>query len=161
MKEVMLSTHIKDKSGFNEGKDIYLSVFGIETLGYFKAKDNEKSAYHINGDPDDKDVKNYDDKLKKAIATDPDTVVEFFKTLANNLYDTLEDKMGRTDYSSAFTVYNDKQMDIELKQYDSKITTEQKKLNDYIDRWYAKFSQMEVALSKINSKESSISSLFG
>ena len=69
--------------------------------------------------------------------------------------------MGRTDYSSAFTVYNDKQMDIELKQYDSKITTEQKKLNDYIDRWYAKFSQMEVALSKINSKESSISSLFG
>ena len=69
--------------------------------------------------------------------------------------------MARTDYSSAFTIYNDKQMDIELKSYDSKIAKEQDKLNDYIDRWYKKFSQMEVALSKLNSQESSISSLFG
>lgn len=161
LKEVMLQTHISGRDGINEGKDIYLSAFGIETLGYFKAKDNEKNAYHINGDPDDSNVKNYEDKLKKAIATDPDTVIEFFKELSNNLYDTLEDKMARSDYSSPYTVYNDKQMAIELKEYDSKISTEQKKLNDYIDRWYAKFSQMEVALSKLNSQQSSISSLFG
>ena len=63
--------------------------------------------------------------------------------------------MARSDYSSPYTVYNDRQMALELKEYDSKVATEQKKLNDYIDRWYAKFSQMEVALSKI------ISSLFG
>ena len=157
LKEVMLSTSIAGK----DGTTISLSYFGIETLGYFKAKDNEKSAYHINGDPDDTDVKNYEDKLKKAIATEPDTVIEFFKKLANNLYDTLEDKMAKTDYSSPFTVYNDKQMALELKEYDSKIATEQKKLNDYIDRWYEKFSQMEVALGKLNSQQSSISSLFG
>ncbi|MCI9297564.1 MAG: flagellar filament capping protein FliD [Lachnospiraceae bacterium] len=161
LKEVMLQTHIPGREGINDGKDIYLSAFGIETLGYFKAKDNEKNAYHINGDPDDSDVKNYEDKLKKAIATDTDTVVEFFKELANNLYTTLEDKMARSDYSSPYTVYNDRQMALELKEYDSKVATEQKKLNDYIDRWYAKFSQMEVALSKINSQQSSISSLFG
>ncbi len=161
LKNVMLQTHISGRAGFNDGQDIYLSAFGIETLGYFKAKDNEKSAYHINGDPDDSDVKNYEDKLKKAIATDPDTVIEFFKELANNMYDTLEDKMAKSEYSSSYTVYNDKQMATELKEYDSKISTEQKKLNDYIDRWYEKFSQMEVALSKLNSKESSISSLFG
>ena len=162
LKEVMLSTSLS--GGRNEkGEDvtITLAYFGIETLGYFKAKDNEKSAYHINGDPDDTDVKNYEDKLKKAIATEPDTVIEFFKKLANNLYDTLEDKMAKTDYSSSFTVYNDKQMALELKEYDSKIATEQKKLNDYIDRWYEKFSQMEVALGKLNSQQSSISSLFG
>jgi len=161
LKTVMLQTHIPGREGVNDGKDIYLSYFGIETLGYFKSKDNEKNAYHINGDSDDTEVKNYENKLKKAIATDPDTVIEFFKELATNLYNTLEDKMGRTDYSSSFTVYNDKQMATELKEYDSKISTEQKKLNDYIDRWYEKFSQMEVALSKLNSKESSISSLFG
>lgn len=162
LKEVMLSTSLS--GGKNEkGEDITITLayFGIETLGYFKAKDNEKSAYHINGDPDDSDVKNYEDKLKKAIATEPDTVISFFKKLANNLYDTLEDKMAKTDYSSSFTVYNDKQMALELKEYDSKIATEQKKLNDYIDRWYEKFSQMEVALGKLNSQQSSISSLFG
>lgn len=162
MKEVMLSTSLP--GGKNEkGEDITITLayFGIETLGYFKAKDNEKNAYHINGDPDDKDVKSYEDKLKKAIATEPDTVVEFFKKLANNLYDTLEDKMAKTDYSSRYTVYNDVQMAAELKEYDSKIATEQKKLNDYIDRWYEKFSQMEVALGKLNSQQSSISSLFG
>lgn len=161
LKSVMMQTHIPGIEGFNDGKDIYLSSFGIETLGYFKAKDNEKNAYHINGDPDDTAVKNNEDKLKKAIATDPDTVISFFKELANNLYDTLEDKMAKTDYSSSFTVYNDKQMATELKEYDSKIKTEQDKLNDYIDRWYQKFSQMEVALGKLNSQQSSISSLFG
>ncbi len=64
-------------------------------------------------------------------------------------------------YSSAYTVYNDKKMAEELKDYESKIKTEQDKLNDYIDKWYKKFSQMEVALSKLSSQESSISSLFG
>lgn len=161
MKEVMLSTFVSDTNGKNEGKNKYLSYFGIETLGYFKAKDNEKSAYHINGDADDTNVKNAEEKLRKAIANEPDTVIEFFKKLSNDLYDKLTEKMERSDYSSSFTVYNDKQMDTELKKYESKIKTEQDKLNDYIDRWYKKFSQMEVALSKLNSKESSISSLFG
>lgn len=35
------------------GQKMYLSDFGINTLGYFKSKDNEKNAYHIDGDPDD------------------------------------------------------------------------------------------------------------
>lgn len=161
LKEAMLSTFISDTNGKNDGKDKYLSYFGIETLGYFKAKDNEKNAYHINGDADDTSVKNNEDKLRAAIANEPDAVVEFFKKLSNNLYDKLTEKMERTDYSSSFTVYNDKQMETELKNYESKISKEQEKLNDYIDRWYEKFSQMEVALSKLNSKESSISSLFG
>lgn len=161
MKQAMMTTHLQGVEGINDGKDIYLAFFGIETLGYFKAKDNEKSAYHINGDQDDSAVKNNEEKLKKAIASNPDTVVEFFKQLSTNLYNALDEKMGRTDYSSSFTVYNDKLMDTEMKNYESKIKTEQDKLNDYIDRWYEKFSQMEVALSKLNSKESSISSLFG
>lgn len=31
------------------GKTMYLSDFGVETLGYFEAPDNEKNAYHIAG----------------------------------------------------------------------------------------------------------------
>ena len=41
-----------------------LSNFGIETLGYFNAADNEKNAYHIAGDKDDKDTSGQADKLK-------------------------------------------------------------------------------------------------
>ena len=34
------------------GKKMYLSDFGIETLSYFTAAENEKNAYHIDGDAD-------------------------------------------------------------------------------------------------------------
>jgi len=145
------------------GRKLVLSKFGIETLGYFNAKENERNAYHIDGNPDDPITKNNEEKLKAMIAKDPDTVIGFFKQLATNLYEKLDEKMARDDYgySSAYTVYNDKQMAKELKDYDDKIKREQNKLNDYIDRWYEKFSQMEVALSKLNSQQSSISGLFG
>ena len=35
------------------GKGYNLSSFGINTLGYFEAGDNEKGVYHIDGDKDD------------------------------------------------------------------------------------------------------------
>ena len=49
----------------------------------------------------------------------------------------------------------------EYTKYTSKIEKEQKKLNDYIDRWYDKFSAMEVALGKLDSKSSALGGLFG
>ena len=41
-----------------------------------------KSAYHIDGDSDDSNVKNNPDKLKKAIANEPETVIEFLRSSA-------------------------------------------------------------------------------
>ena len=145
----------------SNGEKMYLSNFGIETLSYFTAKDNEKNAYHIDGDSDDAETKSKDDKLKTAIANDPDTVVEFFTKLSKNLYDTLYEKMDATDYSSMYTVYNDKQMKEELKDYEDKISAAQDKLNDYLDKMYDKFSAMEVALAKMQSKSDSLMNLFG
>lgn len=145
------------------GKQMYLSSFGINTLGYFNAADNEKNAYHIDGDKDDPNssVKNADDVLKSMIASDPDTVMSFFTGLANNLHDTLADKMSATSMSSAFTVYNDKQMKEEYSDYTEKIEKQEEKLNALIDKWYSKFSAMETALAKLESKNNSISSIFG
>lgn len=145
------------------GKQMYLSSFGINTLGYFNAADNEKNAYHIDGDKDDPNssVKNADDILKSMIASDPDTVMSFFTGLANNLHDTLADKMSATSMSSAFTVYNDKQMKEEYSDYTEKIEKQEEKLNALIDKWYSKFSAMETALAKLESKNNSISSIFG
>ena len=118
-------------------------------------------AYHIFGDPDDADTKAEKDKLKAAIAENPDEVIEFFTKLAQTMYDKLHDRMGSTDYSSAFTVYNDKEMKKEYESYKTKIEEEQKKMNAYIDNWYSKFSKMETALAKMQSKSTAITGMLG
>ena len=143
------------------GQTIYLSDFGIATLGYFNSADNEKNAYHIDGDPDDPKTKNNDDLLSTLIEKNPDAVMEFFTGLTNTLHDTLADKMSATKMSSAMTVYNDKKMKEDYDDYTDKIKKQEEKLNAYIDKWYAKFSAMETALAKLESKNSALSSLFG
>lgn len=145
------------------GKQMYLSDFGINTLGYFNAAENERNAYHIDGDQDDTNssVKLADDVLKSMIASDPDTVMSFFSSLSQKLYESLTDQMSVTTLSSAFTVYNDKQLASEYEDYTDKIEAQEEKLNNLIDKWYSKFSAMETALAQLESKSSSLSSLLG
>lgn len=144
------------------GKTMYLSDFGINTLGYWNAGDNEKGAYHIDGDPDDANTKKEADTLHKMLSEDPDTVMNFFSGLANNLYNTLSDKMKAVkDTSSAFTVYNDKAMQKEYDNYKEKITKEEDKLNALMDKWYTKFSQMETAMAKLQSKSGALGNMLG
>ena len=143
------------------GKTMYLSDFGINTLGYFKSAENEKHAYHINGDKDDSNVSGETNTLKQMIASDPETVMQFFSSMSTALYDTLTDKMSTSTMSSAFTVYNDKQMKSDYEDYTEKISKQEEKLNDLIDKWYSKFSAMETALAKLESKNSAVSGMFG
>ena len=150
---------LTDSNGNPYGQ-LYLSDFGINTLGYFNAKDNEKGAYHIDGDPDDTSTSGNGDKLKTAIANDPDKVVAFFTQLSKNLYGKLGDMMKKTEYSSSFTLYDDVAMKEEYDDYTSKIKTQEQKITDFEDRYYKKFSAMETALAKLQSKESAVSGLF-
>ena len=76
-----------------DGKKMYLANFGIGTLNYFVAADNERNAYHIDGDPDDENTANNPDKLKSMIANDPDTVVSFFTQLSQKMSDKMFDMM--------------------------------------------------------------------
>lgn len=146
----------------NGGKKHYLSDYGIGTLSYFKAQDNEHHAYHINGDADDEFTSTKEDKLKAAIAEDPEGTANFFATLCKTLYSKLDETMSEsTEYSSIYKVYNDKQLKKDYKDYTTKISDAEDELNDYEDRWYNKFSKMEVALSKLQSQTSSISSMLG
>lgn len=156
MKQVMLQgVQMKD------GSQLYLSEFGIGTLGYFTSKDNEKNAYHIDGDPDDSATMTNADKLKTAIANDSEKVIEFFTTLSKNLYAKLGDLMKKTEYSSSFTLYDDVAMKDEYNDYTTKIKNQEEKITDFEDRYYKKFSAMETALAKLSSKESAISGLLG
>lgn len=146
----------------NGGKKHYLSDYGIGTLSYFEARDNEHHAYHINGDADDEFTSTKEDKLKAAIADDPEGTANFFATLCKSLYSKLDETMSEsTDYSSIYKVYNDKQLKKDYNDYTKKISDAEDELNDYEDRWYNKFSKMEVALSKLQSQTSSISSMLG
>ena len=144
------------------GKTMYLSNFGINTLGYFEAADNEKNAYHIDGDPDDTSTSGNADVLKSLISTDPDTVVSFFSALSKNLYDKMSSLSKSVEgYRSFGNFYDDKKMKSDYDDYKTKISDLEQKLNDYEDKWYSKFSKMETALAKLQSNSSAVTSLLG
>lgn len=144
-----------------DGSRMSLSDFGINTLGYFNAADNEKNAYHIDGDKDDTNTGTNADKLKTMIANSPEKVVEFFSGLAKNLYTEVGDLMKGTEYSSSFTLYDDKSMKSEYDDYKSKITAQEEKITAFEDRYYKKFSKMETAMAKMQSKQNALSGFFG
>lgn len=161
--ESLMSAMTSAMSGAVEvnGKKMYLSNFGIKTLGYLNAPKNQQNAYHIDGDEDDANSSGNADKLMTAITNDPDTVINFMQGLAENLYDSIHKKMQSSSLSSIYTVYNDKEMASEYSDYTSIIKKWEEKLQDKEDYYYKKFSSMETALSKLNSQTSSLSGLFG
>ena len=143
------------------GKTMYLSDFGISTMGYFEAEENERYALHIDGDPDDGATSGNADKLKSMISSNPEAVTSFFTQLSAKLYDNLYSKMGTSSLSSIYKVYNDKQLKSEQTDWEKKIVELEGKLSDMEDKYYSKFSTMETTLAKINSRSSSVSSFFG
>jgi len=142
------------------GEKVSLSTFGISTLGFLNAPKNEHYAFHIDGDEDDENTSGKKDKLMAAIEEDPDKVMEFMKQLTGKLYSSIDEKMKSTELSSAYKVYNDKEMDKELARYAETIKKWEDKVKDKEDYYYKQFSQMEVALSKLQNQTSSISGLF-
>mgnify|MGYP000011081440 CR=1 FL=1 len=145
-----------------DGKTYNLSDFGISTGSYFSTSTNEKGVYHIDGDEDDSTSKGNTDKLKAAIANDSDTVIKFFSQLANNLYSTLNKKLGTSNSMSSYmSIYNDKEMATQYSEYKTKISDQETKISTWEDYYYKKFSRMESALASLNSQASSISGLFG
>ena len=143
------------------GETKYLFDFGIGTLNYFEAEENERKALHINGDADDESTSAKDDKLMKALVEDTEGTIEFFASFCKDMYDNLNKTMEATDYRSIYKVYDDKRLKNEYDEYTKKIKEAEKKLSDYEDRWYKKFSDMEVALSKLQSNQNTVSSMLG
>ena len=143
------------------GKSYSLSSFGIQTLGFLNAAENEQNAYHINGDEDDENTSGNQDKLMAAITSDPDTVIEFMKQLSTNLYKAIDDQMQSNDLRSRYKIYNDKEMDKQYNSLTKTIKEWEQKVSDKEDYYYKQFSNMETALAKLQSQTSSISSMLG
>lgn len=143
------------------GEKLSLSTFGIQTLGFLNAKENEQYAYHIDGDADDANTSGKTDKLMAAIQDDPDQVAEFMKQLTTNLYQAIDKKMKSTSLSSAYKVYNDKELDKQMEEYEDLIEKWEDKVAEQEDFYYNKFSQMEVQLSKLQSQTNSLAGMLG
>ncbi len=144
------------------GKEMHLSDFGIETLGYFGAAANERNAYHIFGDADDAAVSGKEDMLKAAIASDPESVISFFTQLGQSLYTELNNQSKSIEGVRSFgSFYDDKRMTEEYNEFKTKIKQQEDKLTALQDRWYNKFSAMEVALAKLQSNQNAVAGLFG
>ena len=143
------------------GKSYSLSSFGIQTLGYLNAAENEQNAYHIDGDEDDENTSGNQDKLMAAITSDPDSVIEFMKQLSTNLYKSIDDQMQSNDLRSRYKIYNDKEMDKQYTNLTKTIKEWESKVSDKEDYYYKQFSNMETALAKLQSQTSSISSMLG
>ena len=143
------------------GKSYSLSSLGIHTLGYLNSAKNEQYAYHIDGDEDDSNTSGNTDKLLDMITNNPEDVEEFMKQLTSGLYTALDNKMKSTNLSSAYTIYNDKQMTKDYSSYTTQIKNWETKIEDLENRYYKQFSNMETQLAKMQSSTSSLSSLFG
>lgn len=139
------------------GKSYALSSFGIMTSTDY----TEGGLLHIYGDADDSTYSSQDDKLKKALEEDPDAVIATLSGVFTNLRDTMSRQMAGNKVSSALTFYNDIQIKSDLQSYEDEIEEWEDRLADMEDSYYDKFTAMETALAKLQSQQSSLSSLFG
>ena len=150
MRSAMMSTVEYD------GKTYALSSFGIMTSTDF----TEGGLLHIYGDADDSVYSAKDDKLKKALSEDPDAVIATLTGVFGKLRENMSQKMAATKYSSTLTFYNDIKMKSDVKSYEDEIEDWEDRLAEMEDSYYRKFTAMETALAKLQSQQSSMSSLF-
>ena len=163
MKNIMLGAFDMGEVDEETGKPYKTSFasFGIATLSYFNTDENERGQWHIDGDEDDEHTSSNEDKLKAMITKNPDLVRNFFKQISSSMYSKLGDLMKSTDFSSSFTLYEDKQMKKQVDKYKTQLKEEQKKLESMEDKYYDQFAQMEKAMTSLNSKQSALSGLIG
>ncbi len=159
LKRVMMGgISVKRADGTTE--TLHLSDFGINTGKYDQTAPKDRGVYNIDGDKDNPLTKSKADLLSSAIASDPDMVAGFFSQLSKNLHSSMFELMKGTDYSSNYTIYEDKLMSSQYSSYNTKISSATQKLNAKEDYYYRKFAAMEKALSKLNSTQSSLSGFF-
>lgn len=135
-----------------DGKRYSLSSFGVGTSSNYL----ERGLLHIQGDSEDTMYANYTNKLQEALEQDPDTVMQVFTGVAQNLYKTMQNKMQKTNLSSALTFYNDIHIKNQITTYNKQIAKDEEKLTDLEDKYYAQFAAMETALAKMQSQQNSL-----
>ena len=147
---------IMNKSVEVDGKRYSLSSFGINTGDW-----SEKGLLHLDGDADDALTSGNPDKLKAAIAANPEAVTKTLAGLGSELYDYLMKAQKKTTTSSSQTFYDDVTLDADIKAQKDNVKKMQQKMQDEEDKYYKQFSAMESAMAKLQSQQTYLSGLFG
>lgn len=147
---------IMNKSVEVDGKRYSLSSFGINTGEW-----SEKGLLHLDGDADDSTTSGNEDKLKAAIAANPEAVTKTLAGLGNELYNYLMKAQKKTTTSSSQTFYDDLTLDADIKTQKENVKKQQEKMNAEEDKYYSQFSKMESAMAKLQSQQTYLSGLFG
>lgn len=147
---------IMNKSVEVDGKRYSLSSFGINTGEW-----SEKGLLHLDGDADDSTTSGNEDKLKAAIADNPEAVTKTLAGLGNELYNYLMKAQKKTTTSSSQTFYDDLTLDADIKTQKENVKKQQEKMNAEEDKYYSQFSKMESAMAKLQSQQTYLSGLFG
>ena len=147
---------IMNKSVDVDGVRYSLSSFGINTGAW-----SEKGLLHLDGDADDATTSGNEDRLKAAIASNPEAVTKTMASLGNELYSYLMKAQAKTTTSSSQTFYDDLTLDADIKTQKENVKKMQQKMNDEEDKYYKQFSAMETAMAKLQSQQSYLSGLFG
>lgn len=134
-----------------------LASFGIVTGTW-----SEYGLLHIEGDADDGTYADMANKLKAAIADNPNALVETLTTLTKDLYSSFQKTyIKSSDYKSTLSFYEDKKIDNDITSYKDKIKKLQEKMNKVEDKYYKQFARMETAMAKIQASSTSFSGFFG
>ena len=167
MKNIMMKSYDWGETDINKetGKEVQVMTsfwsFHIATPGYFEAEEGDRYKWHIYGDEDDDLKSGEEDKLKAKIEKDPELVTKFFKQISSEMYSKLGDLMKSTEFSSAYTLYEDKQMKKQVDKYKKQLKEAQDKLGSVEDKYYDKFAQMEKAMTKLNEQTNSLAGMLG
>ena len=143
-------------------KSYSLASLGIKTTGYFHTTAATRNELHIDGDEDDDTTSSKTNTLMNMLNSDPDKAIDIIKGVTGNLYKVLNKKlMTSNSMKSINSIYNDKEMKQSYSDYTKTIKAWDDKIQKIEDSYYKKFSAMEVALSKLQSQQSSLAGLFG
>lgn len=163
-----------------DGKDYYLSTFGITTSSNYM----EGGLLYIQGDADSGIYSANENKLMKAIEENPEALIAALtqelprdpdnkntyngnlvtkkqEGIATNLYKDMFSRMRSIpDVRSSLTFYNDKLMSEQMKRYTEEASKLDVRLLALEERYYKQFSAMEAAMSKLQAQSSSLSGFF-
>lgn len=143
-------------------KSYSLASLGIKTTGYFHTTAESRNQFHIDGDEDDDTTSSKTNTLMNMLNSDPDKVIDTLKGVTGSLYKSLNKKiMSSNRLKSINSIYNDKEMSQSYSDYTKTISAWEEKIQKIEDSYYKKFSAMEVALSKLQSQQSSLAGLLG
>lgn len=134
----------------------------LASVGIITGLWQEKGKLYIVGDEDSGVHASKTNKLREALAEDPNKVTKFFRKMGSELYAT-HNKAFTTgnNLKSAMSFYNDKLMVDKVKSYEERISVLEERMYKMEDIQYAKFAAMEKMLSRLNSQGDWLMQQFG